>query len=76
MIMPFDISLGNELDEEPSYDNAVNVVSNFLQAAGNSLQVLGGKYELDNPNGDHEYSKSLILVGSWIQAVRAVLSAL
>lgn len=70
------IELGDELDEEPSLNKAINVISNLLQAAGNALQALGGKYELDEPNGDHEYSQSLILAGSWIQAVGAVLSAL
>ncbi|WP_425590120.1 hypothetical protein [Fictibacillus arsenicus] len=43
-----------------------------MQAAGNALQGLEGKYEL--PNGDLEYSQSLILAGSWIHAVGAVLS--
>jgi hypothetical protein len=70
------IELGDEFDEEPSLNKAVNVISNLLQAAGNALQALGGKYELDDPKGDTEYSQSLILAGSWIQAVGAVLSAL
>ncbi|MFE1244263.1 DUF6944 family repetitive protein [Fictibacillus sp. NPDC058756] len=54
----------------------MNVISNLLQAAGNALQALGEKFELDDPNCDHEYSQSLIVAGSWIQAVGAVLSAL
>lgn len=70
------IELGDELDEKPSLNKAINVISNVLQVAGNALQALGGKYELDYPNGDTEYSQSLILAGSWIQAVGAVLSIL
>ncbi|MDM5316259.1 hypothetical protein QUF49_09660 [Fictibacillus sp. b24] len=70
------IELGDELDEEPSTGEALSVISNLLQAAGNSLQALGGKYELDNPNGDDAYSQSLTVAGSWIQAVGAVISAL
>jgi hypothetical protein len=68
------IELGEELDEKPSANKAINVISNLLQAAGNALQALGGKYDLDYPDGDKEYSQSLILSGSWIQAVGAVLS--
>lgn len=45
------------------------MISKLLQAARNALQALGEKYELDEPNGDHEYSQSLILAGNWIQAV-------
>lgn len=70
------IELGDELEEEPSIDKAINVISNLLQAAGNALQALGGKYELENPDGDHEYSQALIVAGSWIQASGSVLSAL
>jgi hypothetical protein len=70
------IELGDELDEEPSSNQAINIIANLLQAAGNSLQALGGKYDLDHPNGDNEYSQSLIFAGSWIQAVGAVISAL
>nr|WP_156774263.1 hypothetical protein [Fictibacillus arsenicus] len=47
------------------------MISNLLQAAGNALQALGGKFELDDPNGDHEYSQSLIVARCWIQAVGA-----
>jgi hypothetical protein len=63
------IELGDELDEEPSLNKAINVILNLLQAAGNALQALGGKYEQVDPNGDLEYSQSFILAGSWIQAV-------
>jgi hypothetical protein len=74
------IEAGDELDEEnePSSNSnqSINIIANLLQAAGNSLQAFGGIYDLQNPNGDKDYSESLTFAGSWIQAIGAVLSAL
>jgi hypothetical protein len=69
------VELDNELGDSAS-NQGITIISNLLQTAGNSLQALGGKYELDHPNVDKSYSESLIFAGSWIQAVGAVISAL
>jgi hypothetical protein len=73
------IELGDELQEEnedSSSGQTINIIANLLQTAGNSLQAFGGIYDLQNPDGDKDYSESLSFAGSWIQAVGAVLSAL
>lgn len=68
------VSAGEEIDSPTpnSPAKAISIVGNMLQATGNSLQALAGTYELKT-NGDYSF---LMALGSWIQAVGAVLSTL
>ncbi|MFL8936068.1 DUF6944 family repetitive protein [Rossellomorea oryzaecorticis] len=64
-------AVADSLDEERTLDELLSIYGNALQVIGNSLQAISGILELNN-----EESGDLNVIGSWIQAVGAVLSAL
>ena len=85
------ISIPDSLKGEPSSIRTLNIAANVLQMIGNSLQAIGGTWELKNDREDNEkfkgykennhsnqisYGQSLGILGSWIQAVGAVIQAI
>jgi hypothetical protein len=64
-------AVADSLDEERTLDELLSIYGNALQVIGNSLQAISGIMELNN-----EDSGDLNVIGSWIQAVGAVLAAL
>jgi|GEM_PF-832844 len=103
------INFGHGLELAPFPGHSENLIGNFLQATGNSLQAIGGTYELnksgnnddDNENGNsfspdgvvnkkkkngfgyepylknkNDNSETLLVTGSWIQAIGSVISVI
>lgn len=76
------INFGHGIELNPFPGHSENVIGNLLQSIGNSLQAIGGKYELEeNGNTDKDYIKhtngeTLIISGSWIQAIGSVFSVI
>jgi hypothetical protein len=85
------ISLAEDLVDEPSTIRTLNIAGNVLQIIGNALQVKGGIEELksnaekeerfkgykeNNEYKEITHSQSLVINGSWIQAVGSVISAI
>lgn len=77
------VLVGDELENETTADQSINIIGNLLQAIGNSLQALSGVYELEQVRNKykdfknlekHINSESLKVSGSWIQAVGSVIS--
>lgn len=67
-------AIGDGFDQLEQPGEAINVISNLLQGIGNSLQAIGGIEQLRSGNEeDGEFEQVL---GSWIQTVGSVLSAL
>jgi hypothetical protein len=64
-------AVADSLDEERTLDELLSIYGNALQVIGNSLQAVSGILELNN-----EDSGDLNVIGSWIQAVGSILSAL
>ncbi|MGB7999492.1 MAG: hypothetical protein WCF60_05255 [Anaerobacillus sp.] len=65
------VSLADALGGEPSASALYSIYGNFLQAVGNSLQAISGIKELN-----HEEATNINVLGSWIQAIGAVISAI
>jgi hypothetical protein len=65
------VSLSDALGGEVSASALYSIYGNFLQVVGNSLQAISGIKELNN-----EDATNINVVGSWIQAVGAVISAI
>lgn len=65
------VSLADALGGEVSASALYSIYGNSLQAIGNSLQAISGIKELNN-----EEATNLNVVGSWIQAVGSVISAI
>ncbi|MGE6611857.1 DUF6944 family repetitive protein [Peribacillus sp. NPDC076916] len=66
------VGLTDEFEDNTPSGRSYNIIGGFLQGIGNSLQALGGTYQLSNEN-DSE-AQFLGVLGSWIQAVGSVLS--
>ncbi|MGD7024131.1 DUF6944 family repetitive protein [Rossellomorea vietnamensis] len=64
-------AFADDLDSSPSREAALSLYGNLLQVIGNSLQALSGILSLRG-----QQRSTLDSVGSWIQAVGAILSAL
>jgi hypothetical protein len=64
-------AVADSLDEERTLDELLSIYGNALQVIGNSLQAVSGILELNN-----EDSGDLNVIGSWIQVVGSILSAL
>jgi hypothetical protein len=65
------VSLADALGREPTEKELYSIYGNLLQTIGNTLQALSGINELRNRKG-----QELNLVGSWIQAIGSIISAL
>lgn len=65
------VSLADALGREPTVKELYSIYGNLLQAIGNALQALSGINELRNREG-----QELNVVGSWIQAIGSIISAL
>ncbi|MDQ0484818.1 DUF6944 family repetitive protein [Guptibacillus hwajinpoensis] len=65
------VSLADALGGERSTSALYSIYGNLLQAVGNSLQSISGIKELQGKEG-----QELNVVGSWIQAVGSVISAI
>ena len=105
------INVGHGLELNPFPGHVENIIGNLLQATGNSLQAIGGTYELEESKvnseetykvhithndedsshsaeriyesdkkyedyleNNNEEPQSLIVTGSWIQAIGSVIS--
>ncbi|WP_273832180.1 DUF6944 family repetitive protein [Guptibacillus sedimenti] len=64
-------SLAQALESIPSAAVLYSIYGNSLQATGNSLQAYAGAKGLRNEDGEN-----INIVGSWIQATGAVISAI
>jgi hypothetical protein len=59
------------IEQEPSYNGLYAIYGNLLQAIGNSLQALSPNANRNGKNG-----QTLDFIGSWIQAIGAVISVI
>ncbi|PFG04805.1 hypothetical protein [Bacillus sp. es.034] len=64
-------ALADSFDEEHTLEELYSIYGNLLQVIGNSLQAISGILTLNNKD-----SGNLNVVGSWIQAIGAIISAL
>ncbi|WP_335872609.1 DUF6944 family repetitive protein [Bacillus sp. 2205SS5-2] len=64
-------ALGDVFNKDPSIELAYSLYGNLLQVIGNSLQAISGTLELKG-----QEATKLNVVGSWIQAIGSVISAL
>lgn len=72
-------ALAENLEASVSFERSLSISGNALQVVGNSLQAIGGINELNSYEKKDENSddaKSIIIIGSWIQAVGSVISAI
>ncbi|WP_379969084.1 DUF6944 family repetitive protein [Ectobacillus sp. sgz5001026] len=73
-------ALGGVVEVADAIENDVGLIQSFiiigngLQAIGNSLQAIGAIYELETK--DDKTGVSLIVKGSWIQAVGSIIAFL
>lgn len=66
------VGLADEFEDSTPSGRSYNIIGGLLQGIGNSMQALGGVYQLEDENDvDAQY---LGVLGSWIQAVGSVLS--
>ena len=66
------VGLTDEFEDQTLSGRSFNIIGGLLQGIGNSLQALGGKYQLEDEND--EDAERIGILGSWIQAVGSVLS--
>ncbi|BCB05556.1 DUF6944 family repetitive protein [Bacillus sp. KH172YL63] len=64
-------ALGESFSKEHTTEELFSIYGNLLQIIGNSLQAISGILELNGKD-----SGKLDVVGSWIQAIGAIISAL
>lgn len=74
------LALPDELMQEESIIRSLNITGNALQVIGNSLQAIGGIEELKDKNIEKKNNRSndpsLEFIGSWIQAIGSILTAI
>ncbi|MBD1382019.1 DUF6944 family repetitive protein [Metabacillus arenae] len=77
------VSMADEIgDDDSSAGRSYSIIGNLLQSIGNSMQAIGGGYELKENYSryiDRYQDKNgqvLITNGSWIQAIGSVLSVI
>lgn len=66
------VGLTDEFEDQTQSGRSFNIIGGLLQGIGNSLQALGGTYQLQDEND--EDAELMGIIGSWIQAVGSVLS--
>ncbi|WP_110927134.1 DUF6944 family repetitive protein [Bacillus massiliglaciei] len=66
------VGLTDEFEDNTPSGRSFNIIGGLLQGIGNSMQALGGMYQLeDEQDADAQF---MGVLGSWIQAVGSVLS--
>lgn len=66
------VGLTDEFEDNTPSGRSYNIIGGLLQGIGNSLQALGGKYQLEN--SQDKDAQTIGIAGSWIQAIGSVLS--
>jgi hypothetical protein len=66
------VAIAEEVEDDSGQNQSLTIIGNALQAAGNSMQAIGGIYDLQKGKGT---GQSITVAGSWIQAVGSVISA-
>lgn len=64
-------ALADSFNEEHTVEELFSIYGNLLQIIGNSLQAISGILELNGKD-----SGNINVVGSWIQAIGSIISAL
>ncbi|MGE7759413.1 DUF6944 family repetitive protein [Peribacillus sp. NPDC097895] len=73
------INVGHGIELNPFPGHSENMIGNLVQSMGDSLQAIGGVSEYGNQYEvyrEHNYGESLVVTGSWIQAIGSVISVI